>query len=127
MVQCKFCRKDSAEEWGCSDCNSKVVYCSKACQIANWPHHIFDCYAYRGKTVPTAYHLARACYRDLLPTDKQTLEDYGLNKAYTPFNQMMLMGLYVGLFKYLEINPETVHTSHLEARGCTYPGDKKGV
>ena len=39
---------------------------------------------------------------DTLPTDKQTLEDYGFNKAYTSFNQMMLLGLYQGLFKYLE-------------------------
>ena len=81
-------------------------------QIANWPHHIFDCYAYRGKTVPSAYHLARSCYRDLFPTDKQTLEDYGLDRAVTPFNhwQMMLLGLYQGLFNYLDIRPKTVLT-----------------
>ena len=72
--------------------------------------HIFDCYAYRGKTVPSAYHLARSCYCDLLLTDKQTLEDYGFNRAYTHYSQMMMPGLYQGLFKYLEINPEKVLT-----------------
>ena len=87
-----------------------MVYCSKACQIANWPHHIFDCYAYRGKIVPSAYHLARSCCRGLLPTDEQTLEDYGFNRAFTPFNQMMLGGLYHGLFKNFETNPKTVLT-----------------
>jgi hypothetical protein len=108
MVQCKFCGEREGN-LRCTDCNSKDVYCSEACKIANWPH-IFDCYAYRGKTVPSAYHLARSCYSDLIPTDKQTLEDYGFNRAYTPFNQMMLVGLYEGLFKCFEINPETVLT-----------------
>ena len=107
MVQCKFCREDRERNLRCTDWNSEEVYCSKACQTANWPHHTFDCYAFRGKTVPSAYHLARSCYLDTLPTDKQTLEDYGFNKAYTSFNQMMLLGLYQGLFKY---NPETVLT-----------------
>ena len=110
MVKCQSCEEEREGKWRCSGCNSKVVYCSKACQIADWPWHIFDCYAYRGKTVPSAYHLARACYRDLLPTDEQTLKDYGFNKACTPFNQTMLMGLYQGLFKYFEINPKTVLT-----------------
>ena len=110
MVECQSCEEEREGKWRCSGCKSKVVYCSKACQIADWPSHIFDCYAYRGKTVPSAYHLARACYRDLLPTDKQTLEDYGFNKAGIPSNQMMLMGLYQGLFKYFDIKPKTVLT-----------------
>jgi hypothetical protein len=110
MVQCESCEEEREGKWRCAGCNSKVTYCSKACQIADWPYHIFDCYAYRGKTVPSAYHLARSCYRDLQPTDKQTLEDYGFNKAFTPFNQMMLLGLYQGLFKYFGINPKTVLT-----------------
>ena len=109
MAQCQSCEGREGN-WRCSGCNSKVVYCSKACQIANWPHHIFDCYAYRGKTVPSAYHLARSCYRDLLPTDKQTLEDFGFNRAFTPFNQRMLGGLYQGLFNHFDIKPKTVHT-----------------
>jgi hypothetical protein len=94
----------------CTDCSPSVVYCSKACQIAHWPSHIIVCYAYQGKTVPTAYHLAHSCYLDLLPADKQTLEDYGFNRACMPLDQMMLMGLYQGLFKCFGINPETVHT-----------------
>ena len=94
----------------CAGCSPRVMYCSKACQIANWRHHIFVCYAYRGKTVPTAYHLARSCYRDLLPTDKQTLEDYGFNRVYTPKNQSMLFGLYQGIFIYFDIHPKMVHT-----------------
>ena len=110
MVQCKFCREEREGKLRCTGCNSKEVYCSKACQTADWPRHIFDCYAYCGKTVPSAYHLRRSCFLDLFPTDKQTLEDYGFNRAHTPFNQMMLLGLYQGLFKYLEINPETVLT-----------------
>ena len=110
MVQCQSCEEEREGKWKCAGCNSKVVYCSKACQITDWHHHIFDCYAYRGKTVPSAYHLARSCYGDLHPTDKQTLEDYGFDRAVTPFNQTMLLGLYQGLFKYFNINPKTVLT-----------------
>ena len=112
MVQCHSgsCGEEREAKWKCSGCNSKVVYCSKACQIADWPLHIFDCYAYRGKRVPSAYHLALSCYLDELPTDDQTLEDYGFHRAALPSNQMMLFGLYQGLFKYFEINPKTVIT-----------------
>ena len=94
----------------CAGCNPKVVYCSKACQIADWPHHIFDYYAYRGKTVPSAYHLSCACYCDLLPSKRRRLKTMGFNKVFTPYNQMMLLGLYHGLFKYFEINPKTFLT-----------------
>ena len=109
MVQCQSCEEEREGKWKCVG-KSKVVYSSKACQLAHWPHHIFDCYAYRGKTVPSAYHLARSCYRDLLPTDNQTLEDYGFNRAVTPFNQTMLLGLYQGLFNYFSLKPKTVLT-----------------
>jgi hypothetical protein len=113
MVKCAgFCEEESEGTMRCAGCSPTVVYCSKACQIAHWPTHIFVtvCYQYRGKTVPTAYHLRRACFRDLLPTDKQTLEDYGFNRAFTPANQSMLLGLYQGLFTCYEIPPKAVHT-----------------
>ena len=42
--------------------------------------------------------------------EAQTLESYGFNKVFTPYNQMMLICLYQGLFKYFEINPKTVLT-----------------
>jgi len=110
MVQCQSCEEERKGKWKCAGCNSKVVYCSKACQIEDWPSHIFDCYAYRGKTVPSAYHLARSCYQDLHPIDKQTLEDYGFNRAVTPFNRTMLLGLYQGLFKVFDLKPKTIFT-----------------
>jgi hypothetical protein len=123
MVQCRSCEEEREGKWKCAGCNSKEAYCSKACQIAHWPHHIFDCYAYRGKTVPSAYHLARSCYRDLLPIDEQTLEDYGFNRAIMPSNQTMLLGLYQGLFNYFEIKPKTVLTWKRE--GILIPEIKK--
>ena len=110
MVQCESCEEEREGKWKCAGCNSKVVYCSKACQITHWPSHIFDCYAYRGKRVPSAYHLARSCYRDEIPTDDQTLEDFGFRKAVLPSNQSMLLGLYQGLFYSDDINPKTVLT-----------------
>ena len=102
---CQSCEEEREGKWKCAGCNSEVLYCSKAGQIADWPH---DCYAYRGKTVPSVYHLSCACY--CTSFEAQTLESYGFNKVFTPYNQMMLLGLYHGLFKYFEINPKTFLT-----------------
>jgi len=109
MALCVWCEEEREGTFKCAGCSPKVVYCSKACQIAHWPSHILVCYAYQGKTVPGAYHLHRSCFADLQPTDEKTLEDYGFNRACTPIHQMMLLGLYQGLFKYLRIKPGEVH------------------
>ena len=64
--------------------NGNVPVVIKACQIADWPHHIFDCYAYRGKTVPSAYHLSCACYCDLLPSKRRHSKVMGLIRISRP-------------------------------------------
>lgn len=79
----------------CKGCKN-AWYCSPACQKFAWTFHIFDCKA-KG-TIRTAHHLARACRQDLMPTDAQTLRDYGFERICDPEAVSKLLGLYQGLF-----------------------------
>ena len=95
--QCHSC-SDDYKDFGdklklCAGCR-KVYYCSTACQNSDWVFHIFDC---KPRRINTAYYLARAVYRDLLPEHPQTCEDYGFNRAVTPEEKSYLMGLYAGM------------------------------
>ena len=67
--------RNARRKMECAACNSEVLYCSKAGQIADWPH---DCYTYRGKTVPSVYHLSSSCYCDLLPSKRRRSKVMGL-------------------------------------------------
>ncbi|KAF8133967.1 hypothetical protein EV363DRAFT_1448604 [Boletus edulis] len=107
---CDYC--DGESSYGevklrrCAGCQ-KVYYCSTTCQKKGWIFHIFDCNPLQ--PINTAYYLARAVYRDLLPDHPQTCEDYGFNRAVTAEEKTMLFGLYVGLIKFHEIPPKTIH------------------
>lgn len=46
---------------------------------------------------------------DLIPTDQQTLDDYGFTKAFTWKRQTMLFGVYVVLVKSLEVGAGTLY------------------
>ena len=116
MVLCQSCEEEREGKWKCAGCKSKGVYCSKACQIADWPHHIFDCYVYRGKTVPltiSPVHVTVTCFLRKAAT--------GFNKDFTPYNQMIISCLV----QILSNKPQ--NSSHLEGRGYTCPGDKKSI
>ncbi|KAF8348568.1 hypothetical protein F5887DRAFT_591403 [Amanita rubescens] len=108
--RCGSCDDDYKESGAtlklCSGCK-KVYYCSTACQKSSWAHHIFDCKPH--DQINTAYYLARAVYRDLIPEHPQTCKDYGFDRAITPEQKTMLFGLYVGLIIYNDIPPKTVH------------------
>ncbi|KAJ3531274.1 hypothetical protein NM688_g7595 [Phlebia brevispora] len=77
----------------CSACK-KAWYCGGRCQKENWAVHIFDCK--HNAPMRSAHHLIRACTRDLMPTDPQTLEDYGFARLNDSQDMSMLLGLYQG-------------------------------
>ncbi|KAJ8092497.1 hypothetical protein PM082_023750 [Marasmius tenuissimus] len=79
------CEKEGTKQ--CSGCHS-VYYCSKACQTSHWETHIWNCKV----PIHTGHFLLRACFRDLLPSDPQTCEDYGFERAGEHVG--MLFGLY---------------------------------
>ena len=52
---CEFCGKESVEKWRYRS------YCVARCQVVNWPHYFFDCYAYASlklgdNTIVGAFH-----------------------------------------------------------------------
>lgn len=91
----------------CTGCK-KRRYCGKKCQERSWETHIFDCDA--KKPIKSFHHLARAISQDLLPTDQQTIDEWGFDRAC--FSQdggpNMLFGLYTGLIRYLDIPAKTL-------------------
>lgn len=96
------CRKPGSKR-RCSGCH-EAFYCDAQCQKADWPaHKVNDCLA------TTAHRLARAVYKDLLPLDQPTLNDYGFTKALTTDDKQKLFGLYVGLIMYNRVKPQTLH------------------
>ncbi|KAI0046848.1 hypothetical protein FA95DRAFT_1312677 [Auriscalpium vulgare] len=98
------CDKDGLKR--CSGC-AKVWYCGQECQRWDWVAHIFHCNP--GRPITTADHLALAVDRNFLPEDEQTCADYGFTRAFTPQNQGMLLGLYIGLIEHMGTKPKTVH------------------
>ncbi|KAF8641256.1 hypothetical protein AX16_010104 [Volvariella volvacea WC 439] len=106
----------------CAGCH-KVYYCSKKCQTRDWLRHIFDC---KPADVTTAHRLALAVREDLLPQDQQTCEDYGFDRAFSVENRTMLFGLYVGLIKYNDVKPKTLHKWRLQG-GATLVREIKRV
>ena len=106
--ECATCETVSENARRCSGCH-RAWYCSTACQERNWPIHIFDCRP--NKPINSVYHLARACYRDLVPIDHQTRKDYGFEKAEALLggeSGSMLLGLYQGVFNVLSTPPKEV-------------------
>jgi hypothetical protein len=101
----RLCDRSEATK-KCSGCQKKW-YCSEKCQRENWPSHIFDCN--RTKPIPTSYYLYRAALRDEFPQDEKTRQDYGFARTAIACEHSKLLGLYRGLFIYLEVNPGDVH------------------
>ncbi|OSC97932.1 hypothetical protein PYCCODRAFT_1047383 [Trametes coccinea BRFM310] len=105
--------ESSSPRHGCR----KAWYCSQRCQKEDWIMHIFDCKL--GQPISTVYHLARACRRDLIPVDWHTRKDYGFDRAGQAFGgagESKLLGVYIGLFNYLNVPPKDVRTWRDEGR-----------
>ncbi|KAJ3527392.1 hypothetical protein NM688_g8131 [Phlebia brevispora] len=86
---------ENAATMRCSGCK-KVWYCSAHCQRVDWTFHIFHCRP--NIRIRSSYHLIRACCDDLLPTDPQTLVDYGFARLNDGHDTGMLLGVYQGLY-----------------------------
>ncbi|XP_052771747.1 uncharacterized protein LOC128211237 [Mya arenaria] len=48
-LSCEFCHKEEGDLRRCTRCFS-VYYCSKECQIANWPNHSVSCSSYLSRS-----------------------------------------------------------------------------
>jgi hypothetical protein len=104
--ECPVCERPASKQ--CVGCR-KIRYCSEKCQRAHWKRHIFDCKRDPSKPIITAYHLYMAVLKDEFPKDPDTSRDYGFDNAHTPENMSNLLGLYVGLIRYREVEPIDIH------------------
>lgn len=119
-----YCHPDDDEESAvspaqlkrCAGCK-KVWYCSKVCQQSDWRRHIFHCNPKR--PIGTAYYLSRACEEGLLPVHTQTRKDFGFEKTEELLGahaQHKLLGLFYGLFAYLDVSEKEVQRWQAEGR-----------
>jgi hypothetical protein len=88
---------------GCSD-----LYCSQSYleNLADW--HVRYCTNPR-RPLTTADNLVTATFEDMFPDDPQTNEDYFFNRVRTPHDKTYLFGLYIGILKYHDVKPSTLH------------------
>ena len=92
----------------CGACG-KVWYCSERCQRSHWKFHVFYCKRDPSKPINTAYQLYHSVLADEIPKDPDTCRDYGFNNAYTAEEKSNLLGLYIGLISYWEVEPIEIH------------------
>jgi hypothetical protein len=102
--ECAYCPAAAAKK--CASCG-KAYYCSQKCQRADWKHHIFNCDPPR--EINTAYRLCRAVFKNQLPEDEETQADYGFSRTTDARESQKLLGLYIGLFLYSNVDPRDVH------------------
>ncbi|KAI6028947.1 hypothetical protein EDC04DRAFT_3142746 [Pisolithus marmoratus] len=69
---------------------------SKVCEGAyNLSDHSFKCAI--GRPLDSADYLQRACWRQEIPDDIDTLEEFGFTKFPSTFDQRNLLGVFIGL------------------------------
>ncbi|KAI0781553.1 hypothetical protein BC629DRAFT_565298 [Irpex lacteus] len=98
---------------GCRD----IYYCNSTCQSTDWTRHIFACHPSR--PINTADHLALAVRDKRLPMDRQTLNDWGIEKAMTTVSSQAardLFSVYIDLIEVGKIKPRRLHQWRVEGR-----------
>lgn len=104
--ECFVCSKPTKRK--CSACGT-LPLCGNRCEdVVDYPRHTFRC---SKRPIDTADHLKFACIEDELPTDPDTMRDFGFS-AFSSFDQRSkLFGLYIGLLheKHLAVSSRALH------------------
>ncbi|RHZ63871.1 hypothetical protein Glove_327g5 [Diversispora epigaea] len=88
----------------CSRC-MKSYYCSQMCQKKDYSKHKIKC------SPRSADILVKSVFDDLIPTNEAVLYEYGFNNCIeNSRDQCMMLGLYAGLVKYLDISATQLHS-----------------
>ncbi|KAI6028949.1 hypothetical protein EDC04DRAFT_3142747 [Pisolithus marmoratus] len=91
--KCAHCDRKTSRK--CSKCTGPWL-CSKVCEGAyDFYDHNFKCAI--GRPLDSADYLQRACWRDEIPDDTNTLEEFGFTKFPSAFDQRDLLGIFIGL------------------------------
>lgn len=104
-AKCAYCRCETSRK--CSKCGGPWV-CSKSCEIAwGYYEHNFNCAL--GRPLDSADYLLRACWRDNMPDDEDTTEDFRFVKFASAYDQVKLLGLYIGLTRTMGVGSRELH------------------
>ncbi len=107
--QCDYidCDKKTAN-YQCSGC-LEVWYCNKECQKEDWTFHKSN--ATQKMALQPRITCGKACFDDRIPSHKQTVIDFGFERAFSSENQSSLLGVYQFLTKYrsLAIPAKALH------------------
>ncbi|KAI6022501.1 hypothetical protein BKA83DRAFT_1211161 [Pisolithus microcarpus] len=91
--KCSHCNRKTSRK--CSKCTGPWL-CSKACEDAyDYYDHNFRCAIRR--PLDSADYLERACRKNEIPDDIDTLEKFGFTKFPSAFDQRNLLGVFIGL------------------------------
>ncbi|KAI0317011.1 hypothetical protein OF83DRAFT_193095 [Amylostereum chailletii] len=102
--KCSLCMKMSVRR--CTGCD-KAWYCSAQCQKKDWVQHIFDCNPKR--PITTADRLVLSLSQGGMPTDIQTLLDYGFSHPSMATTPLKLVSVYGDVFYLLQFKAQAVH------------------
>jgi hypothetical protein len=100
-MECSVCKKPAAKR--CSRCQAKY-YCSTSCQKKDYPKHVVDCPS------RSADILVRNVFDDKMPTNIAVLFEYGFGNCVYPGEDTNLLGLYIGLIKYIGCTASQLHS-----------------
>ncbi|KAL6307475.1 hypothetical protein BKA93DRAFT_893568 [Sparassis latifolia] len=108
--ECEQCETETSRK--CSKCNRPWL-CSENCErLYDSPYHNFLCAIDR--PLDSADYLYLACLKDTFPDDSDTLNDYGFSRLLSVGDQSKLLGLYRGVFLYMNTNVRDLHKWQLE-------------
>ncbi|GES99070.1 hypothetical protein RCL_jg9194.t1 [Rhizophagus clarus] len=100
-MKCSVCENPTTK--CCSRCHTKY-YCSKSCQKKDYPNHVRDCPS------KSADILAKNVFDNLIPTNNAVRYEYGFCNCKDVDEESKLLGLYIGLIKYIEISTSELHS-----------------
>src|SRR6266542_2731596 len=101
-MECSICKKPTNQR--CSRCHAKY-YCSRPCQKKDYKKHVLSCSPQRSADI-----LVKNAFEDLIPTDVAVLYEYGFYNCTNPQDRSNLLGLYIGLIKFLECSASQLHS-----------------
>ena len=102
---CAYCYCETSRK--CSKCGGPWL-CSQSCETAwGYYEHNFNCAL--GRPLDSADYLLRACWRDVLPDDEDTVEDFRFMKFASVYDQLKLLGVYIGLTRSMYVGSRELH------------------
>ena len=100
---CEICMRPTTRT--CDIC-SKGFFCSDSCQEKRSGRHLFTC---SKRPLTSADRLWLSLVDDLMPQDKDVLEDFGFNSVLYSENMTNLLGVYRGLYLSENFSAEDIH------------------